>query len=74
MNDISFPNIGLYLKNVPDGFTVFGVEIKLYGIVIAVGILLAYLVATREAKRTGQNPELYLDYLLAGIIPAILCA
>lgn len=74
MNDISFPNIGLYLKNVPDGFTVFGVEIKLYGIVIAVGILLAYLVATREAKRTGQNPELYLDYLLVGIIPAILCA
>lgn len=74
MYDISFPNIGLYLKNVPDGITVFGIEIKLYGIVIAFGFLLAYWIATREAKRTGQDSELYLDYLLCMIIPAIVCA
>lgn len=74
MNDISFPNIGLYFKNIPDGFTIFGVEIKLYGVVIAVGFLLAYLIANQEAKRTGQDPELYLDYLLILIFPAIIAA
>lgn len=74
MYDISFPNLGLYLKNIPDGFTIFGMEVKLYGIVIAFGFLLAYWIATRDAKRTGQDPELYLDYLLCMIVPAILCA
>lgn len=74
MKDISFPNIGLYLRNIPDGFTLFGIEIKLYGVVIAIGFLLAYLIASREAKRTGQDPELYLDYLLVLIFPAIICA
>lgn len=74
MNSISFPNIGLHLNNVPDGFHLFGIEIKLYGIVIALGFLLAYVIAAKEAKRTNQNPELYLDYLLIMIVPAIVCA
>lgn len=74
MNSISFPNLGLYFSNVPDGFELFGIEIKFYGIVIAVGFLLAYLIATKEAKRTGQNLEVYLDYLLVMILPAIICA
>lgn len=74
MYDISFPNIGIYLKNIPEGFTIFGVEIKLYGIVIVIGFFLAYLIANKEAKRTGQDPELYLDYLLVLIFPAIICA
>lgn len=74
MYDISFPNIGVYLENIPDSFSVFGLEIKLYGVVIAFGFLLAYLIASKDAKRTGQDPELYLDYLLVMIIPVILCA
>jgi len=74
MYDISFPKIGIYLKNIPDGITIFGIEIKFYGIIIAIGVLLAYMIASKEAKRTGQNPELYLDYVLVGIIPAIVCA
>lgn len=74
MYEISFPNIGLFLKQVPDGFTVFGFEIKLYGVVITLGVFLAYLIATKEAKRTQQDPELYLDYLLFMIIPALLMA
>lgn len=74
MYDISFPNIGLYFRNIPDCFTIFGVEIKLYGVVIAVGFFLAYAIASKEAKRTGQDPELYLDYLLVLILPAIISA
>lgn len=74
MYDISFPNIGIYLKNIPTGITVFGFEIRLYGVVIFFGFWLAYFIAVKEAKRTNQNPELYLDYLLAVIFPGLLCA
>ena len=74
MNSIDFPNLGLHLNNVPDGFALFGVNIKLYGIVIALGFLAALAVVSKEAKRTGQDSEIYLDYLLWGIIPSIVCA
>ncbi len=74
MYSIDFPNLGIHLKNIPDGFTLFGVDIKFYGILIAIGFLAAFWVASNEAKRTGQDVEMYLDYLLAAIIPSILCA
>ena len=32
------------------------------------------MLVTKEAKRTGQNPETYLDFILILIIPAILGA
>ena len=74
MYDIRFPNLGLTLSNIKDGITIFGFEIKFYGIIIALGFLIAYLVVTKEAKRTGQNPEIYLDFVLCLIIPAIVGA
>lgn len=74
MYDIRFPNLGLVLHNIKDGITIFGVEIKFYGIIIALGFLVAYIVISKEAKRTGQDDELYLDLILWLIIPAILGA
>ena len=63
MNGIYFPGIGLNFNNVPSGFSLFGFEIKFYGLIIASGFILAYLVSVKEAKRTKQDPEIYLDYL-----------
>lgn len=74
MYDIRFPNLGIDLHNVKDGFTIFGFEIKFYGVIIALGFLMAYILVTREAKRTKQNDEDYLDFILWMIIPAILGA
>lgn len=74
MYEIRFPNLGIVLKNLPDGFDIGGFEIRFYGIVIAIGFMLAYMFIVKEAKRTEQNPELYLDYLLWMIVPAILGA
>lgn len=74
MYDIRFPNLGLVLHNIKDGIAIFGVEIKFYGIIIALGFLVAYIVISKEAKRTGQDDELYLDLILWLIIPAILGA
>lgn len=74
MGDIRFPNLGIHLHDVKDGFTIFGIEIRFYGLMIALGFLLAYVVVSKEAKRTGQNDEMYLDYILWMCIPAIVGA
>ena len=74
MYDIRFPNLGIVLKNLKDGFTIFGFEIKFYGVIIALGFVLAFLVIGKEAKRTGQSEDTYLDFMLWLIIPAILGA
>lgn len=72
--DIKFPHLGITLKNVKDGFTLFGLDIKFYGVIIALGFLMAFIVVSKEAVRTGQNDEDYLDFLLWLVIPAILGA
>lgn len=74
MYRISFPNIGMDLNYVPDGFQLFGIPVRLYGVVIAIGFLVALFIVSKEAKRTGQDPELYLDYLLIGVVPSLACA
>ena len=71
ITDINFPNLGILLSNVGSGITIGGIEIKFYGMIIASGFLLGLMAAMREAKRTGQDPELYIDYLLCMVIPAI---
>lgn len=71
---IRFPNLGLNLPYIGKGFEIFGFEIRYYGIIITIGFLLGYLMATKEAKRTGQDPETYLDFLIAVILPAIIGA
>ena len=71
---IYFPNLGIFLENVGKNFSVFGFEIAFYGCTLATGIIVGYLMAAREAKRTGQNPDDYLDMLLYAVFFAIIGA
>ena len=72
--EISFPNLGIYLKNVGKSIDLFGIEIAYYGIIFGTAILLGFWIAAREAKRTGQNPENYLDMGIIGVIAGIVGA
>mgnify|MGYP001245721349 CR=1 FL=1 len=36
--------------------------------IIGAAILIGFLIATVEAKRTGQNPEDYLDMGIVGVM------
>ena len=74
MYDIRFPHLGITFHDVKTGFTIFGFEVKFYGLIIGLGFLLAYLWVAHEAKRTKQDPELYLDAFLWLVIPAIVGA
>ena len=71
---IYFPNLGIFLENVGKNFSVFGFEIAFYGCTMATGIIVGYLMAAREAKSTGQNPDDYLDMLLYAVFFAIIGA
>ena len=72
--EISFPNLGIYLKNVGKSIDLFGIEIAYYGIIIGTAILLGFWIAAREAKRTGQNPENYRDMGIIGVMAGIVGA
>ena len=72
--DISFPNLGIYLEHVGKSIDIFGFEIAYYGIIIGCAILIGFLIAAHEAKRTRQNPEDYLDMGIIGVIAGIVGA
>lgn len=72
--EINFPNLGIYLDHVEKSISIFGFSIAYYGIVIVTGMMIAIWIAQREAKRTGQNPEQYLDLAMIGIAAGILGA
>ncbi len=72
--DIAFPNLGLYLKDVPKNFTIFGFTIALYGVIIGLGFLLALLIIAKVAKWTDQNPDDYWDMAIYVIIFSIIGA
>ena len=70
---IQFPSLGLEL-NPPRGFELFGFEIRFYGIIIAVGLLLAVLYGLKRCKKVGLVEDDILDGVL-GIVPfSIICA
>ncbi len=72
--DIAFPNLGIYLKNVPKTFTVFGFPIALYGVIIAIGVLAGVLLAAKVAKLEKLDPDLIWDFAIYAIIFSIIGA
>lgn len=58
----------------PVAFTVFGLDIMWYGVIIACAVLLASFLAYARAPRFGINQEHYLDVLLWAIPIGILGA
>ncbi len=72
--NIEFPNLGISLHNIQSGFDVFGFRIAFYGVIIAAGMIIGYLVAEWQARRTGQNPDMYLDFALIAIPVSVICA
>lgn len=72
--DIAFPHLGIAIPTLPKGITIAGFTIAYYGIIIAIGMLAGLMLAKWQAKRTGQDPELYMDYAFFGVIFALIGA
>lgn len=69
---IRFPNLGIVIEHLRSSVTIFGFEIAFYGIIIGLGILGGLVIACKEAKRTGQDPEIYIEFCIYAIISAII--
>ena len=74
VNDIAFPNLGIYLHDVPKNFTVFGFTIALYGVIIAIGMMLGVAIAVYDRKSRGFNDDPIWDLALIGIPSGIIGA
>lgn len=75
MPEIWFPNLGIEIGHLSRvAFTVFGREVYWYGILIGLGVILGVLLAMKEAKRTGQDPDMYVDFIIYALIFAIIGA
>ena len=70
---ISFPGLGIEI-NPSDGFTIGNFTIKWYGVIIAVGVLLATLYILRRVKQFGLTEDDILNMLIIGLPSAIVCA
>lgn len=58
----------------PIAFSVFGIDVRWYGILISTGIILGVFLALKEAKRVGINEDKLLDLFLIAIPCAIVGA
>lgn len=72
--DIAFPNLGIYLKDVPRSFSLFGFNIYFYGLIIGLGVIAGILMAAHVAKKSGQNPDIYWDFAIYAVICSVLGA
>ena len=72
--DIQFINLGFGISDLQKTFSVFGFEIAYYGLIIGIGMIAGVCLAMWDAKKRGQNPDLYLDFAMYAIIIAVIGA
>ncbi len=73
-NIISFPKIGWEFHIDPTAFTVFGLDIQWYGIIIVTGLLLAILYCFPHMKRFGIDSDRAIDAVIGGVVGGIVGA
>lgn len=71
--EISFPSLGIAIDP-PKTFSIGPLTIHYYGLIIAVGLVLAVLYACRRSKEFGVNEDTLIDGVLWVTPFAILCA
>ncbi len=73
--DIVFPNLGIEIQHMnPIAFSIFSIDVYWYGIIIITGVISGLLLARYRAKKNGEDPEIYSDFLLYALISAIIGA
>ncbi len=58
----------------PTAFELFGLPVRWYGILIALGAVLGFLIASAREKSYGLKRDTVLDFLLIALPIALICA
>lgn len=74
MNVIQFPALGLEFTINRVAFTLLGVDVYWYGIILATGLLLGMVFAFHYAPDFGIDSDRLVDVVFIGTIMAIICA
>ena len=69
-NLVTFPGLGLSFEISRVAFTIGGVNIYWYGVVIAVGLVLAMIFAMRHCTEFGIDGDSMVDVLVVGVLAA----
>lgn len=70
-DNIVFPHLGIDITIGKEAFQLFGLSIKWYGFIIAVGMLLAFTYCFRRTKEFGLEENRLIDVVIAGFLAAI---
>lgn len=74
MNVVTFPGLGLEFELNRVAFSLFGKDIYWYGVIIAVGFILAVLYGCRKTAPFGVDQDKVLDLLFFAVPAAIIGA
>ena len=73
-NEIQFPELGWKFHIDPTAFSVFGIQIQWYGIIITLGLILALVYCLPKMKRFGLDSDRTLDVVIGGVLGGIVGA
>ena len=71
---ITFPMFGNLTINPPSYFTVFGIDIYFYGVIIGLGFILGILYCSHNSRRFGIDQDSVYDVMIWLIPTAIIGA
>jgi len=74
MQTVYFPNLGWSFEMNPTAFSIGNLTFRWYGILIAIGFLLAIVYAFKRIKEFGIDADRAIDVILAGTIGAVIGA
>ena len=75
MPDIWFPYLGIEIEHLSKiAFTIGNLSVAWYGVLISCGVICGLLLARVLAKKSGQDPDFYTDFLIYALIIGLLGA
>ncbi len=74
VTEISFPKLGWTFHIDPTAFTVFGLQVQWYGIIITLGMILAFVYCLPRLRRFGLDLDRAADAVIGGVIGGIIGA
>ena len=74
IDSICFSKLHIFFRHVGQSFSLFGIDVAYYGVVIACGMVIAGAFVLYDANRKGQVYDDYLDVLIWGLIVGIFGA
>ena len=73
-NTLSFPKLNIEFPVYSTAFTLFGIDIKWYGLIIATGLLLALIYCFRKMKSVGIEDGRATDVVFFGFLGGVIGA